>query len=78
MIAFKKKKAPGYDLITGRILKELSDVGIRAITHIFNSVLRTGFFPGQWKFSQIITILKPVKSAEEVTYYKPINLLPAL
>ena len=42
-------KAPGYDLITGRILKELPDIGIRAITQIFNSVLRTGYFPGQWK-----------------------------
>jgi hypothetical protein len=55
----RTKKAPGYDLITGRILKELPEVGLRAITLIFNSVMRTSYFPAQWKVSQIITILKP-------------------
>ena len=72
------KKAPGHHLITGRILKELPDVGIRAITLIFNIALRTGYFPGQWKVSQIITILKPRKPAEEGTSYRPIILLPIL
>jgi hypothetical protein len=74
----RSKKAPGHDLITGRIVKELPDIGMRAITHIFDSVLRTGYFPGQWKVSQIITILKPGKQTEEVTSYKPISLLPIL
>ena len=71
-------KAPGYDLITGRILKELPHVGIKAITFIFNSVLKTGYFPVQWKVFQIITILKPGKPAEEVSSYRPISLLPIL
>ena len=71
-------KAPGYDLITGRILKELPHVGIKAITLIFNSILRTGYFPVQWKVSQIITILKPGKPAEETSSYRPISLLPIL
>jgi hypothetical protein len=69
------RKAPGHDLIMGRILKELPDIRIRAITQIFNSVLRTGYFLGQLKVSQIITILKPGKPAEEVTSYRPISLL---
>ena len=56
----------------------LPDIGIRAINHIFNSVLRTGYLPGQWKFSQIITVVKPGKPAEEVTSYRPISLLPIL
>jgi hypothetical protein len=72
------KKAPGYDLITGRVLKELPDIGIRTITHIFNSVLRTGYFPGQWKVSQIIPILKPGKPADEAKSYSSISLLPII
>jgi len=40
--------------------------------------LRIGYFPGQWKVSQIIPILKPGKPAEEVTSYTPISLLPIL
>jgi len=72
------KKAPDYDLITGRILKELPEVGLRAITFIYNSVMQTGYFPAQWKVSQIITILKPGKTADEFTSYRPISLLPIL
>jgi hypothetical protein len=45
------RKAPGYDLITGKILKDIPDIGIRAITQILNSVLRSGYFLDQWKVS---------------------------
>ena len=71
-------KALGYDLITGEILKKLPEVGLSAITYIYNSILRTGYFPGQWKVSQIVTILKPGKPAEDVKSYRPISLLPIL
>ena len=40
--------------------------------------MRTGCFPAQWKVSQIVTILKPGKPADEVTSYRPISLLPIL
>jgi hypothetical protein len=40
--------------------------------------LRSRFFPGQWKVSQITTILKSGKPAEEITSYRPISLLPIL
>jgi hypothetical protein len=71
-------KAPGYDLINGEILKNLPEVGLSAITYIYNSILRTGYFPGQCKVSQIVTILKPGKPAEDVKSYRPISLLPIL
>ena len=74
----RSTKAPGYDLITGEILKMLPEVGLSAITHIYNSILRVGYFPGQWKVSHIVTILKPGKPAEDVTSYRPISLLPIL
>jgi hypothetical protein len=74
----RSNKAPGHDLITGQILKELPDIGIRAITQIFNGVLKTGYFPGQWKVSQIIALLKPGKPAAEAQSYRPISLLPIL
>jgi hypothetical protein len=40
--------------------------------------MRTGYFPAQWKVSQIITILKPGKPADKVTSYRPISVLPIL
>jgi len=41
------KKSPGYDLITGKILKELSQKGLRAITQIYNAILQTEYFSCQ-------------------------------
>jgi hypothetical protein len=53
------KKAPGYDLITGKVLQELSQKDLRPITHIYNAILRIAYFPCQCKVGQIIMIAKP-------------------
>ena len=71
-------KAPGYDLITGKILQELPKKGLRAITQIYNAVLRTEYFPRHWKVGQVIMIAKPGKDPADVTSYRPISLLPIL
>jgi hypothetical protein len=72
------KKSPGYDLITGKILKKLPVVGIQYLTQIFNAVMPTGHFPAQWKVAQVILILKPGKPPNEPTSYRQISLLPIL
>lgn len=33
-------KNPDYDLVTGRILKELPDMGFKCISQLFNAILR--------------------------------------
>jgi hypothetical protein len=43
------KKSSGYNLITGKILKELPIVGIKYLTHLFNAVLIKRYFPAKWK-----------------------------
>lgn len=72
------KKSPGYDLITGTIIKQLPTKAIQALTHLYNSILRVRHFPSQWKTAQIIMILKPGKPPTEITSYRPISLLPIL
>lgn len=72
------KKAPGYDLISGKILQELSLKSLKAITQIYNAILRTEYFPCQWKVAQIIMIAKPGKNPCDLTSYRPISLLPVL
>jgi hypothetical protein len=57
------KKAPGYDLITGKVLRELSQKGLRAITQIYNAILRNEYFTCQWKVGQFIMIAKPGKNS---------------
>ena len=74
----KNKKAPGFDLITGTILKKLPDCALKLITYISNAILRVGYFPTIWKIAQIILIPKPGKPVDEVGSYRPISLLPAL
>ena len=71
-------KAPGYDLITGKLLKELPRKGIRAITQIYNAIFRLKYFPTHWKIGHIIMIPKPGKSPLEPTSHRPISLLPLL
>lgn len=72
------KKAPGYELISGKVIKELPKKAIRVMTIIFNACLRLGVFPEQWKVAEIILIPKPGKNPEEVTSYRPISLLPVM
>jgi hypothetical protein len=69
------KKSRGYNLITDKILKELSISGIKYLTKLFNAILLKGYFPAQWKFTQIV-ILKPGKPPNELASYQPISLLP--
>lgn len=72
----KPNKAPRYDLITGRILKELPDVDLIFLTQFCNAILRINYFPSQWKVAQIIMILKPSKPAEDAKSYRPISYRP--
>jgi hypothetical protein len=72
------KKSPGYDLITGKILKELPQKSLRAITQIYNATPKTEYFPCQWKVGHIIMIVKPGKNPDDITSYRPISLLPIL
>jgi hypothetical protein len=59
--SLKIKKLPGYNLITGKIHKELPTVGIKYLTQLFSTTMLKGYFPAQWKVAQIFLILKPGK-----------------
>jgi hypothetical protein len=72
------EKSPGYDLITGKILKELPIIGIKHLTQLFTAVLLEGYFLAQCKVTQTILILKPGKPPNELTSYRPISLLPII
>lgn len=72
----KCKKAPGWDLITGRVLKELPEKAIRFITILYNASLRLCYFPAMWKVAEVIMVPKPGKNLTDVTSYRPISILP--
>lgn len=72
----KLRKAPGYDLITAKIMREFPDEGITYLTQLYNAIMSRGFVPYQWKVAQVIMVLKPGKCAGDVKSYRPISLLP--
>lgn len=74
----KTNKTPGMDRISGRMIRELPTTALKLVLFIFNSILRTGFYPKSWKISQIIMIPKPGKDASQVSSYRPISLLSIL
>ncbi|CAG4969687.1 unnamed protein product [Colias eurytheme] len=74
----KDGKSPGFDSIDSVLLKNLPKKGIVAIVNIFNACLRMNYFPGHWKIAQIIMLLKPDKTPNEVASYRPISLLPLM
>lgn len=52
------RKAPGYDLITGQILKELPKKGIVKLIYLINAAFRLRYVPRQWKVAEVIMIPK--------------------
>jgi hypothetical protein len=72
------KKAPGFDLITGEILKQLPKKAIIKITYLYNTAFWLKYVPSYWKAAEVIMISKTEKPAAEVTSYTPISLLPKL
>jgi len=65
LIAIKNinpKKAPGYDLITGEILKQLPHIAVVKLTHLYNAAFRLKCVPSYWKAAEVIMLLKPRKA----------------
>ncbi|KZC08911.1 RNA-directed DNA polymerase from mobile element jockey [Dufourea novaeangliae] len=63
----RDKKKPGFDMISGKILKELTPKAVRMLTIIFNAVLRSKYFPVNWKLAQVIMLPKPKKDSSLAT-----------
>jgi len=67
-------KEPGYDFISGKVLRELPPAAVALLTNIFNDIFRLSYYPLLWKFAQIIMVPKTGKPSHEVASYRPINL----
>ena len=74
------KKAPGFDLITGEILKQLPRKGMVLLTYLFNAAFRLKHVPRCWKVAEVTMLPKPGKQPNDVKSYRPryrpISLLP--
>jgi hypothetical protein len=72
------RKAPGFDLISGEILKQLQRKGTVKLTHLINASFRLKYMLQVWKMAEVIMIPKPGKLLNEVTSHRLISLLPVV
>lgn len=72
------KKAPGFDLVTGEILKQLPQKAIVMLTYLINASFRLKHVPRVWKVAEVIMLPKPGKQPNETKSYRPISLLPTI
>ncbi|WP_333765272.1 hypothetical protein, partial [Streptomyces sp. IBSBF 2390] len=72
------KKAPGFDLVTAQVLKNLPKKAEAFLQLLLNTAIKFRHVPSSWKVSEIIMIPKPGKPANDVKSYRPISLLPII
>ena len=65
LLKLKIDKSPGPDEIHPRLLKELADEVSPALACIYNTSLKSGSLPDDWKTAQVTAIYK--KRSEEGT-----------
>lgn len=68
-------KAAGPDNVAPEIAKLFVDANLKPCTNMFNSYLRTGIFPLEWKRAKLILLPKPSSGSKK---YRPICLLNTL
>lgn len=72
------KKSPGFDLITGQVIKNLPTNGLLMLRLLINASLRLTHFPDSWKVAEMIMFAKPGKAPTDIKSYRPISLLPIM
>jgi len=72
------RKAPGFSQIGRDALLHLPDNVLRAMTHLYNTSLASGYFPAPFKTAIVALIPKPNKDLTDPKNYRPISLLETL
>ena len=70
-------KAPGYDKIPVRVIKDSLPAILPAVTDLINSSFQTSVFPNKWKIAEVLPIHKD-GDHELPMNNRPISLLPVL
>lgn len=69
------KSAPGIDSIPNIAIKTALDSNPIIFKNVFDSCLKEGIFPKQWKKQQLVLLPKPGKPPGDPSSYRPICLL---
>lgn len=72
----KNNKAPGYDGITGEMVKAIFKMDKDHFVKLLNVIWNSGRFPNIWKMIMVVLIPKVKKDPHSRDSYRPICLLP--
>ena len=72
-----KSKATGLDLISARLLRESADLIAGSLCSIFNSSIKSGVFPQEWKCAKVIPLFKQGDHSD-LNNYRPISIIPVV
>ena len=71
----KNSTAAGPNDITPLHLKHLGPQGLAFLTRLYNLSVRDACVPVIWRSANVVPVLKPGKTADQGTSYRPISLL---
>ncbi len=72
--SLKNNSSPGLDSISSKLIKMVHIHIIKPLTHIINTIFKTGHVPNYFKTSVVTPIFK-AGNKREITNYRPISLI---
>ena len=77
-MSFPSSKAPGYDKVSMAVIKDALPCILPILTDIVKSSLQSSIFPNEWKFAEIIPLIKDKEDNHKLANNnRPVSLLPA-
>lgn len=73
--SLKNNKAPGPDGIPAEVIKEIAAQRPDVLLQMYNSCLREGIFPREWKKQRLVLISKGKGDATSPSAYRPLCML---
>ena len=77
IMALKPKRSFGPDKVFSFFIKIAAPVIAKSLANIYNTTIRSGTFPKDWKIAEVAHIFKR-GSKSEMGNYRPISVLPTL
>ena len=71
----KVNKSGGYDEMSPRVLKAISNTVVKPLTYIYNQTFLTGVLPNEFKMAIVTPVFKS-NDKESFSNYRPISVLP--
>ena len=69
----KPKSSSGFNGISSKVLRELSESTLDVLAHIFNQYFNTGNFPSGFKLPKVVPVFKKGNSTD-LSNFRPISL----